>query len=304
LNKVAFRILFRDLLDRVGLSKVRYAYTGGAPTSPDVINYFQAVGIRIRVCYGSSEFPLISLERADDRNDGTSGRPLPGVEVKISPDGEILAKGEYIFKGYYKNPKATEEKIEDGWYRTEDFGHITDDGKLVVMDRLKDLRRLKNGQLYSPQYIESRLRFSPYIKDLLVVGGKDHDYVSTIVNIDMDNVGRWAEKRKLAYTSYADISQKPEVIELIKKEFIRVNLRVPEGSRVQKFINMHKEFDADDAELTRTRKIKRDFMEERYSQMISALYSGASELSVEAPVTYRDGRKSTIKTIVKINTVI
>ncbi len=303
LNKIAFWLLFRDLLDRVGLSRVRHAYTGGAPTSPDVINYFQALGIRIRVCYGSSEFPLISLERAQDRNDGTSGRPMPGVEVKISPDGEILAKGEYIFKGYYKNPGETAKKLEDGWYHTEDFGHITEDGKLVVMDRLKDLRRLKAGQLYSPQYIESRIRFSPYIKDLLIVGGSDHEYVTAIVNIDMDNVGLWAEKRKLAYTSYTDITQKPEVIELIQKEFLRVNLRIPEGARVKKFINLHKEFDADDAELTRTRKIKREFMEQRYKLMIDVLYSDAPELAVEAPVTYRDGRKSTIKTTVKINTI-
>lgn len=303
LSKVAYWLLFRDLLDRVGLSRVRHAYTGGAPTSPDVINYFQALGIRIRVCYGSSEFPLISLERNGDRNDGTSGAPLPGVEVKISPDGEILAKGECIFKGYYKDPDATHEKLKDGWYHTEDAGHITEDGKLVVMDRLKDLRRLKNDQLYSPQYIESRIRFSPYIKDLLVVGGSDHEYVSGIVNIDMDNVGRWAEKRKISYTNYADISQNLEVIELIKKEFVRVNFRIPEGARVKKFINIHKEFDADDAELTRTRKIKRDFMEDRYAQMISALYSDVSEFSVVAPVTYRDGRKSTMKTTVKINTV-
>lgn len=304
LNWFAHFILFKDLLDRIGLRRVKYAYTGGAPTSPDVINYFQALGVRIRVCYGSSEFPLISLERADDRNEGTSGAPLPGVEVKISSDGEILAKGEYMFTGYYKNPEATEEKLKDGWYHTEDFGHIAGDGKLVVMDRLKDLRRLKTGQLYSPQYVESRIRFSPYIKDLLVVGGSDHEYVSSLVNIDMDNVGRWAEIRKIPFTSYTDLSQKQEVIELIKKEFARVNELIPEGARVTKFVNMHKEFDADDAELTRTRKIKRDFMESRYEQMISALYSNSSELSVEASVTYRDGRKGTIKTMVKINTVV
>ena len=303
LNWIAYRLLFRDLLDRVGLLRVRHAYTGGAPTSPDVIRYFQALGVRIRVCYGSSEFPLISVERADDLNEGTSGAPLPGVEVKISESGEILAKGDHMFKGYYKNPEETANKLKDGWYHTEDFGHMTEDGKLVVMDRLKDLRQLKTGQLYSPQYVESRIRFSPYIKDLLIMGGLDNEYVCALVNIDIDNVGRWAETRKIPYTSYTDLSQKQEVIELIKKEFDRVNKLIPEAARVRKFINMHKEFDADDAELTRTRKIKRDFMEERYSQMIKAMYEDSSELSVEAPVTYRDGRKGTIKTMVKINNI-
>ena len=303
LYRIANWGLFRDLRDRVGLLRVKHAYTGGAPTSPDVIRYFQAIGIRIQVAYGSSEFPLISLESGSGVNTGTSGLPSPDVEVKISPEGEIIAKGPYMFSGYYKNPEATDEKVKDGWYYTEDFGHITEEGELVVMDRLSDIRTLRNGEKYSPQYIESRLRFSPYMKDLLVVGGEEHDYVCSLVNIDMDNVGRWAEIRKIPYTSYTDLSQKPEVIALIKQEFTRVNKLIPEHAGVRKFINMHKEFDADDAELTRTRKIKRDFMEKRYSQMIKAVYDDMNELSLEAPVTYRDGRKGTIKTNVKINTM-
>ena len=303
LNFIVYVVLFKDLRDRVGLLNVKHAYTGGAPTSPDVINYFRAIGVNIRVAFGASEFPLISLQHADDVKHGTSGPPLPGVEVKVSKNGEILARGEYKSKGYYKNKEATEKKFVDGWYHTEDFGHITEDGHLVVMDRLKDLRTLRNGKQYSPQYVESRLRFSPYIKDLLIVGGENNDYVGSLVNIDIDNVGRWAETRKVAYTSYTDLSQKPEIIELIKEEFNRVNQLIPEHARVEKFINLHKEFDADDAELTRTRKIKRDLVEKRYSEMIAGIYRDENEITVEAPITYRDGRKGTIITNIKINSI-
>jgi long-chain acyl-CoA synthetase len=300
---IADCLLFKPLRDRVGLLRVKHAFTGGAPTSPDVIRYFQAIGIRIHVAYGASEFPLICLERNLGINTGTSGPPLPGVEVKISEDGEIIARGRYMFSGYYKNREATAEKVREGWYYTGDFGHITEGGELVVMDRLNDVRTLKNGKKYSPQYIESRLRFSPYIKDLLIVGGEEHDFVCSLVNIDMDNVGRWAERKRIPYTSYADLSQKLEVIGLVKEEFKRVNNLIPEEARVRRFINMHKEFDADDAELTRTRKIKRDFMEERYRDMIASIYRDVKEMDVEAPVTYRDGRKGTIKTNVKINSM-
>jgi len=303
LKFIIFVVLFKDLRDRVGLLKVKHAYTGGAPTSPDVINYFRAIGVNIRVAFGASEFPLISLQHADDVKHGTSGPPLPGVEVKVAENGEILARGEYKSMGYYKNKEATEKKFVDDWYHTEDFGHITEDGHLVVMDRLKDLRTLRNGKQYSPQYVESRLRFSPYIKDLLIVGGENNDYVGSLVNIDIDNVGRWAEIRKVAYTSYTDLSQKPEVIELIEQEFNRVNQLIPEHARVKKFINLHKEFDADDAELTRTRKIKRELVEERYSEMIAGIYSDENEIAVEAPITYRDGRKGTIRTNIKINSI-
>lgn len=301
LNRIGYWVVFRDLLDRVGLSKAKNAYTGGAPISPDVVRFFKAMGVNIRVAYGSSEFPLASVHRPNDVKPGTSGPPLPHVEVKISEEGEIVAKSDYKFKGYHKVPDGVSNKVKDGWYHTGDFGHITEDGHLVVMDRLDDLRVLSDGTKFSPQYIESRLRFSPYIKDNLIVGGKNRDYVAAIINIDLDNVGRWAESNKVPYTTYTDLSQKSEVIDLIKLEFLRVNDLLPDASRVKKFLNLHKEFDADDAELTRTRKIKRDFMEERYGQLIDGLYQDKEEILVEAPVTYRDGRKGTIKTAIRIN---
>lgn len=301
LNKIGYWTVFRDLLDRVGLSKAKNAYTGGAPISPDVVRFFKAMGVNIRVAYGSSEIALASVHRPNDVKPGTSGPPLPHMEIKISEEGEILAQSEYKLTGYYKDPDALAKKITDGWYHTGDFGHITEDGHLVVMDRLEDLRVLSSGSKFSPQYIESRLRFSPYIKDILITGGEGRDYVGAMVNIDLDNVGRWAEGRKIPYTTYTDLSQKPEVIKLIKEDFLRVNGLLPEGSRVKKFLNLHKEFDADDAELTRTRKIKREFMEKRYGQLINGLYQDREDIVVEAPVTYRDGRKGTIKTAIKIN---
>ena len=303
LNFICYLAIFKDLRDRVGLVRAKNAYTGGAPTSPDVIHFFKAIGVIIRVAYGASECPLVAVHRSDDVNPGTCGPPLPGVEVKIDENGEILVRSDYKFAGYYKNPEATAEKFKDGWLKTGDFGNLTEDGHLVVMDRIDDLRTLRNGVMFSPQYIETRLRFNPHIKDVLVTGGEDKDWVGAIVNIDLDNVGRWCEKRKIIYTTFTDLTQKQEVINLIKIEFKRLNELLPEKSRVVKFVNLHKEFDADEGELTRTRKIKRKYMEERYAQLINSMYKGADDIPIEAVVTYRDGRKGTIKTSIRVNKV-
>jgi len=228
---------------------------------------------------------------------------MPGIEVRLSSDGEIMVKGENIFSGYYKNPEATQEKIRDGWYYTGDFGYIDDDRHLVVIDRMEDLKELKGGRKFSPQFAEIRLRFCPYIKDALVVGGEDKDFVTAIINIDLENVGRWAEGKRIPYTTFTDLSQKPEVIELVKKDIQRINKFLPEWSRIRKFVNLHKEFDADEAELTRTRKLRRTFVESRYGNLITALYGKDQEYNVEASVTYRDGRKGVIKTSIHINSV-
>jgi len=300
---LAHWMVFRDLKDKVGLSKIRMAYTAAAPISPDVIRFFRAIGVNIKQLYGGSEQGLVTLHRGDDVRPETSGPVMPGVEVRLSEDGEIIVKGENLFSGYYKSPEATAEKLQSGWYYTGDFGHVTEDGHLIVMDRMSDLRELSGGRKFSPQYAEIRLRFSPYIKDALTIGGGDKAYVACIINIDLDNVGRWAEARRIPYTTFTDLSQKPEVIELIRKDIQRINRTLPEWARIKKFANLHREFDADEAELTRTRKIKRTFVEERYKELIAALYGGAGELAVEAPITYRDGRKGTIKTAIKVNSV-
>ena len=303
IHRIAQWILFRPLKDRVGLSRTRCAYTAGSAVSPDILSYFQAIGVNIKQLYGGSEQGLVTLHRDGEIKCETCGVPMSGVEVRLSPEGEILVKGDNIFSGYYENLQATQEKIRNGWYYTGDFGYIDDDRHLVVIDRMEDLKELKGGRKFSPQFAEIRLRFCPYIKDALVIGGEDKDYVTAMVNIDLENVGRWAEARRIPYTTFTDLSQKREVIELIRKDIQRINKFLPEWSRIRKFVNLHKEFDADEAELTRTRKLRRTFVEDRYGDLISALYREDPEYTVEASVTYRDGRKGVIKTAIHINQV-
>jgi long-chain acyl-CoA synthetase len=302
-NYMAHVFLFRSLKDRVGLSRIRCAYTAGSAVSPEILNYFQAIGVNIKQLYGGSEQGLVTIHLDGEIKYETCGPPMPGVEVRLSPDGEILVRGDNIFSGYYKNFEATQEKIREGWYYTGDFGYIDDDRHLVVIDRMEDLKELKGGRKFSPQYAEIRLRFCPYIKDALVIGGEDKDYVTAIINIDLDNVGRWAEARHIPYTTFTDLSQKLEVVELIKKDIQRINQFLPEWSRIRKFVNLHKEFDADEAELTRTRKLRRTFVESRYNDLITALYGQDREYHVEASITYRDGRQGLIKTAIQINPV-
>ena len=301
--RIAHWVLFRPLRDRVGLSRIRCAYTAGSAVSPDILNYFQAIGVNIKQLFGGSEQGLVTIHRDGEIKCETCGVAMPGVEIRFSPEGEILVKGENIFSGYYKNLEATREKIRDGWYYTGDFGYIDEDHHLVVIDRMEDLKELKGGRKFSPQFAEIRLRFCPYIKDGLVIGGEDKDYVTAIINIDLENVGRWAEANRIPYTTFTDLSQKSEVIELIKKDIQRINKFLPEWSRIRKFVNLHKEFDADEAELTRTRKLRRTFVESRYSDLITALYGKDREYNVEASITYRDGRKGVIKTAIQINQV-
>ncbi len=301
LHQFAHWVLFRPLKDRVGLSQIRCAYTAGSAVSPEILNYFQAIGVNIKQLYGGSEQGLVTIHLDGEIKYETCGPPMPGVEVRLSPEGEILVKGDNIFSGYYKNLEATQEKIRDGWYYTGDFGYIDDDRHLVVIDRMEDLKELKGGRKFSPQFAEIRLRFCPYIKDALVIGGEDKDSVTAIINIDLENVGRWAEARRIPYTTFTDLSQKSEVIELIKKDIQRINKFLPGWSRIRRFVNLHKEFDADEAELTRTRKLRRTFVESRYSDLITALYGKDREYNVEASITYRDGRKGVIKTSIQIN---
>ena len=303
IHRIAHWVLFRPLKDRVGLSRIRCAYTAGSAVSPDILNYFQAIGVNIKQLYGGSEQGLVTIHRDGEIKCETCGVAMPGVEIHLSPEGEVLVKGENIFAGYYKNPDVTREKIRDGWYYTGDFGYIDDDRHLVVIDRMEDLKELKGGRKFSPQFAEIRLRFCPYIKDALVIGGEDKDYVTAIINIDLENVGRWAEGNRIPYTTFTDLSQKSEVIELIKKDIQRINKFLPEWSRIRKFVNLHKEFDADEAELTRTRKLRRTFVENRYSDLIAALYGKDREYNVEASITYRDGRKAVMKTAIHINHV-
>jgi len=295
--------VFRPLKSKHGLQRVRLAYTGGAILGPDVIKFFQVLGVDIRQLFGLTEGGLISAETVQDKKLGSVGRPVPGVILRLSQDGEILLKTSYSFSGYYKAPEATQKMYRDGWLCTGDAGYFDDDGYLFFIDRLEDMRQIADGTRFSPQYIESRLRFSPYISDAFVLGGKERNFVATIININFDSVGNWAETRHVPYTTFVDLSQKPEVCQLIRQEVERVNRLLPERSRIRRFVNLHKAFDPDEAELTRTMKLRRTFMEDRYRDLVEAVYGEQKELMVKTPVVYRDGRKGEVSALIKVSSL-
>jgi long-chain acyl-CoA synthetase len=229
------------------------------------------------------------------------GEVITGSSVRITEDQEILLKGPAPFVGYYKKPEKTKEKLtDDGWFITGDAGYMDDGGHLIYLERVEDMRELSDGHKFPPQFIEGKLKFSPYIKDVMVVGGQDKDYVTALVQIDFANVGKWAEENRVNYTTFTDLSQKGDVYNLVQKEIERVNRSLPERSGVKKFLNLHKEFDPDDAELTRTRKLRRRFVEDRYGELIEALYTNRTETKIETEFTYQDGRKAVMKTVIKI----
>jgi long-chain acyl-CoA synthetase len=296
-------VLLRQLRDRIGLSNAKYAATAGSVLGEDTFKFIVALGINLRQVYGSSEGGMISGHLEDDILVGTVGPPLPGVEVKISDEGEILIKSDYAFSKYYKNPEATSEALRDGWWYSGDAGSLDKHGHIIFMDRVSELGELRSGDKYAPQYIESGLRYSTYIKDAMSVGDKRRDYVTAIIIIDFENVGRWAEINRIPYTTFTDLSQKQEVANLIRADVERVNGILPDVARVKRYVLLHKEFDPDEADLTRTRKLKREALEKRYSELIEALYSGKEALEVEAEITYQDGRKGTLKTSLNIHTM-
>ncbi len=282
--------------DHLGLLRLRRAYTGGAALGPDVTRFFHAIGVNLKQIYGQTEVAGIAIVHPDgDVKFDTVGVPIPGTEVKISEKGEVLIKSPSVFKGYYKNEQSTRETLVDGWLHTGDAGELDEDGHLIIIDRLKDVIRLENGDMYSPQFIENKLKFSPYIKEAMAVG-TGRPFVAAILNIDMENVGQWAENNQIAYTTYTDLTQKPEVLELIRKEVAQVNKELPETARVERFVLLYKELDADDEELTRTRKIRRQFVAQKYAAVIDGLYSDQQIIDVKGTIRYQDGREAVIET--------
>jgi long-chain acyl-CoA synthetase len=300
---LADKSVFRSLRDNIGLSNTRIGYSAGAAVSPDVIRYFHAIGVNLKQIYGSSEIGIVTCHRDHDIQAETCGPPLSHVDIKFSDEGEIMIRTPNMFSGYYKDEERTAQKIKEGWYHTEDFGFLNKDGHLVVMDRMEDLLELAGGQKFSPQYCEIRLRFSPYIKDALAVARENETFIGALINIDLGNVGQWAESKHIPYTTFTDLSQKQQVIELIRNQIAKINEGLPDYSRITKFLNLHKEFDPDEAEMTRTRKLRRTFVEERFKQMIDAIFGNAQEIEVASQVTYRDGRTGITKSMVKINEV-
>ncbi|OGN98495.1 MAG: AMP-binding protein [Chloroflexi bacterium RBG_13_51_52] len=303
LHGMAYMALFRPLKDRLGLSRVRFAVTGSSVLSLDTFRLIHAIGVELRQCYASTEAGLISSHGKGEIKFESVGRPALGTSLRITKEGELLVSSDCMFTGYHKDPEKTVVTLIDGWCHTGDAVNLNEQGHLIFMDRLEHMGILKSGAKYAPQYIEGRLRFSPYIKDAMVIGGKDKEYVSAIVNIDFAMVGKWAERHRIPYTTFVDLSQKKEVADLVRQDLDRVNGYLPEQSRVQKFVLLHKEFDPDEAELTRTRKLRREFMEQRYGDLINALYGIGDKINVQAPVTYRDGRKGVVKTSIQIRMV-
>ncbi len=292
--------VFQPLRDKLGLTRARNSLTAGSMLSPDVIRFFRAIGVELRQLYASTE-SAGTMHLPGDVKLASVGVVMPGVEVKIAEDQEILLRTEAMFKGYFGDEKSTAEALDqDGWYHTGDAGHVDKDGHLIYLDRVTDMIELANGEKFSPQYIEGRLKFSPYIQDVMAVGGFDMHYVTCIININFDNVARWAEKNRISFTTFVDLSQRSETYALIKQEIERVNETLPPPARVQKFVILHKAFDADEAELTRTRKLRRRALEQKYGQMLDAMYGNLEQVTVSAEVKYRDGRTSVVETAVKV----
>jgi len=303
LNRLAYLLLFRALKNYLGLSRLRHVYTGGAPLGPEIFNMFQALGVNIKQAYGMTEQTAASIiHRTDDIRLDTVGKPLPGVEFKVSDSGELLSRGDTIFKGYYKDPEATAEALRDGWFHSGDAALIEDDGHVIIIDRMSDVMKLIDGSKFSPQLIENKLRFSPYIVDAVVIG-QERPFIAAMISIDMSNVGKWAENHQIPYTTFTDISQKEETYDLIAGEIAKTNESLPKVAKVKKFVLLYKELDADDDELTRTRKVRRTFVAERYKDLIEALYGEEEELRVEADIRYQDGKGFRMKTTVRVKRV-
>jgi long-chain acyl-CoA synthetase len=303
LKWVGFWLLFRSLKNYLGLAKVRHVFTGGAPLGPEIFHMFQALDVNIKQAYGMTEQSGgTMIHRTDDIRLDTVGKPLPGIEIKVSDEGELMFRGDAIFKGYYKDPEATAKALRDGWFHTGDAAIIDEDGQVIIIDRMSDVMKLADGGRFSPQLIENKLKFSPYIIDALVIG-QDRPFITAMINIDMNNVGKWAENNQLPYTTFTDLSQKDRVYDLIEGEVAKINQTLPKVAQVRRFVLLYKELDADDEELTRTRKVRRKFVAEKYKHLIDALYSDEKELEVESHIRYRDGKEFRMKTKVKVKQV-
>ena len=302
-------IVFTPLRDKLGLSKVRSAYTAGSALSPDVMRFFHALGVNLKQIYGSTEVSGGATVHHDgDIKFASVGQPIPDVEIRASETGELLISGPTVFAGYYNNPQATEEALivdDQGrrWFRTGDAGFVDEDGHVIYLDRVKDMITLANGDSFSPQFIEGRLKFSPYIRDVMAIGSEIREFVTALIIIDFENVGHWAEKRGLGYTTFLDLSQKSETYHLITEAVQSVNENLPPAGRLRRFGLMHKEFDADEAEMTRTRKLRRGFLQERYGDIMEAMYTEQESVHVRAVVTYQDGREGAVETDVRIKSL-
>jgi long-chain acyl-CoA synthetase len=299
-------LVYGPLRNVLGMSRVRIAYTGGEAIGPDLFVFYRSIGVNLKQLYGSTETSVfVCIQPNDKVKPDTVGPAVPGVELKFTPERELLIRSPGIFKEYYKNAEATlQAKDRDGWFRTGDAGYIDADGHLKIIDRAKDVGKLADGTLFAPKYLENKLKFFPYIKEAVCFGHR-REKVCAFVNIEMQAVGNWAEKRNIPYSGYTDLAARDEVYELVRECVERVNADLaqePEiaNSQIHRFLILHKELDADDEELTRTRKVRRGFIAEKYAALVTALYDGSRTVHVEAQVRYEDGRTGTYSADLKI----
>lgn len=297
-------VAYGPVRDQLGLRHARWCYTGGAPLGPDTFRFFRSFGVNLKQIYGATEASaLVAFQRDDHADPNTVGSPVPGVELRIDDNGELLIKGPGVFVGYYKQDEATREtRTPDGWLKTGDAGIIDPQGQLAIIDRAKDVGKLDCGTPFAPQFIENKLKFSPYIREA-VAFGHGHGFVATMIAIDLGTVGAWAERRGLAYTSFMDLSRKPEIAQLIVQEVAKINASLPRALQVRRILLLNKELEADDAEMTRTRKVRRSFVAEKYANVIDAFYGNADRANVSMEITFEDGRKSTLDATIAIQDV-
>lgn len=293
-------MLLQPLRDSIGLPYARICYTSGAALCPDAFRFFHALGIPLKNLYGTAEAGIVATTSVYEKQQGTLGKVNKEVEIKLSSENQIMVRHKGTFRGYINDQLATDSVLKDGWVLTGDCGYMIEEGNLVFDHRMDDACMLACNELLSPQTIESRLKYSPYIKDAWVFTGPDKDYASVVISIDIDNLSRWADKRKISYTTYSNLCQKPEVYELIEKEIREVNNGLAQGCRIKKFVNFYKEFDADELELTRSRKLRRHYLAEKYHDLVNAIYGDKTSIDMEIQIRYQDTRTGIVKTNLKI----
>jgi long-chain acyl-CoA synthetase len=300
---IADLLLFRPIRDNLGLPRASICYTSGQILCPDAFTFYHAVGIPLKNIYSTTEGGILTITATNDMNPETVGVVTEGAEVGITENGEIVYRQPGMFTHYYNNPVETLKVLKDGWFYSGDAGILTEDRQIVFIDRKDDISQLYNGETLAPQFIESRLKYSPYVKDAWVIAGTNSQVIAAVIIIDYSSVGKWAGHHKIAYTTFSDLSQKQEVYGLIKQEIIRINKDLSPSSQITRYINLHKEFDPDEGELTKDRKLRRVFLKEHYSELIESIFSGKFEAEISLKLQYRDGRTGTVKTKVAIKNV-
>jgi long-chain acyl-CoA synthetase len=299
-------LVYGPLKNTLGMSRVRVAYTAGEAVGPEIFNFFRALGVNMKQLYGQTEASVfVTIHPNGEVYSDTVGKPVSEVELKIAESGEVLYRSPGVFKEYFKNPEATNDtKTADGWVHTGDAGYLDDRGHLRIIDRARDVGKLNDGTLFAPKFIENKLKFFPHINEA-VAFGHGRDFVAVFVNIDMTAVGDWAERRNIAYASYQELAAHPDVYGLIQGEIEQVNLDLAHdprmaGAQIRRFLILHKALEADDGELTRTNKVRRGFIGERYKVLVDALYGGARDVHIKVDMTFEDGRKGTIEGDIEI----